>query len=55
MRLEALDPNTSLSDDWARLWVYGINGQADDGLFLKAELNTTRAGSANARFGGVTR
>ena len=53
VRLETLDPNTALSDDWARLWVYGINVQVDDGLFLKAELNTTRAGSANERFSGV--
>ena len=53
LRLETLDPNTAVSDDWARLWVYGINVQIDDGLFFKVELDTVRAGIANARFGGV--
>lgn len=53
VRLETLDPNRSLSDDWARLWIYGVNVQVDDGLFLKAELNTVVSGNANTAFLGM--
>ena len=52
LRLEFLDPDSQLADDTARLWVYGVNIQLDEGLYLKAELDTVTSGPNNLRFEG---
>ncbi len=53
-RYESLDPNTNIEMDRANLFVYGVNVQVDDGLFLKVELNTVNSDENNASFSGVS-
>ena len=53
LRFEYLDPNTRLDNDTARMFVYGINIEVDENLYLKAELNTVDPNSGNSRFSGV--
>ncbi len=53
VRWEYLDPNLSIDDDIATMWVYGLNLRVDSGLFVKAELNTVQSGANNDRFAGT--
>jgi len=53
LRFEYLDPNTRLDNDTAKMFVYGINTEVDENLYLKAELNTVDPSSSNSRFSGV--
>jgi hypothetical protein len=53
VRYEFLDPDMDTSDDEANLWIYGCNFMLERGLFLKFELNSVRAGSANSYFEGA--
>lgn len=50
VRFEWLDPDVDTGADEALMYIYGINARVDEGLFLKAELNTIRSKVANARF-----
>ena len=52
VRYEYLDPHAGVRDDQARMFVYGVNVRVAQGLYLKADLNTVRAGQANERFEG---
>jgi hypothetical protein len=52
VRYEFLDPDRGAADDQARMFVYGINVRVTTGLYLKADLNTVRAGAANRYFEG---
>lgn len=50
VRAEALDPDLDVPNDRAYLLIGGINLRIPGGLVLKAELNKTKAQSANTRF-----
>jgi hypothetical protein len=52
VRYEYLEPHAGIRDDQARMFVYGVNVRVAQGLYLKADLNTVRAGEANQRFEG---
>ena len=52
VRYEYLDPHTGIGDDQARMLVYGLNVRVTQGLYLKADFNTVRAGVNNQRFEG---
>jgi hypothetical protein len=51
-RYEWLDPDSTTGDDNAQLFICGVNVRVANGLYLKADLDTVKAGSANARFKG---
>ena len=51
-RYEWLDPDASVADDNAQLFIYGLNARVVKGLYLKGEFDTVKAGAANARFKG---
>ena len=52
LRYEYLDPNSTMNDDYAQLIIYGLNIKISNYLFIKAEMNNTKAGSNNIRFKG---
>lgn len=52
LRYEFLDPDKDVDDDTASMFVYGLNFQVDDGLFVKVELNSVSSGDNNGRFNG---
>lgn len=51
-RYEWLDPDSGVSADNAQLFIYGINVRVVKALYLKADLDTVKAGAANSRFEG---
>jgi hypothetical protein len=51
-RYERLDPDSTISDDVAQLYVYGLNIHVLKGFYLKTEFDTVTAGSQNTRFEG---
>ncbi len=51
-RYEWLDPDSGVSGDTAQLFIYGINVRVVKALYLKADFDTVKAGSANGRFEG---
>lgn len=53
VRFESLDPNHDLDDDNARMYIYGINIQIDDGMHFKTDLSTVHSEKGNSQFGDI--
>ncbi len=51
-RYEWIDPDASVANDNAQLFIYGVNVRVVRALYLKADFDTVKAGAANARFKG---
>ncbi len=51
-RYEWLDPDASVTGDNAQYFIYGVNVRILKALFLRADLDTVKAGANNTRFKG---
>jgi hypothetical protein len=52
-RFEYLDPDYDTDDDLATMYIYGCNFMLDQGLFVKAEIDTIQSEPNNKNFEGV--
>jgi len=51
-RYEWHDPDGSIANDNAQLFIYGINVRVVKALYVRADFDTVKAGAANTRFKG---